>query len=907
MESNLFWYIWNHTKKQQIWILAIILLSMPVYFVSLDLPKQIVNGPITGEGFEAANATARFLRLAFGLPQFLGGGEVELFSGFELNRMGMLIALSLTFLALVCINGAFKFYINTYKGRLGERMLRRLRYDLVDRVMRFPLSHFRRIKAPEVATMIKDEVEPMGGFIGDAFVQPVFLGGQALTALAFILAQNFWLGMIAFAVVAVQAYIIPRLRRRLLVLSKQRQITARALAGRVGEIVEGVADVHLNDASNRERADISNRLGEIFFIRYELYQRKFAVKWLNNFLAQLTPFMFYLIGGYFALRGSLDIGQLVAVIGAYKDLPTPIKELIDWDQQRLDVQVKYNQVIEQFCPDNMLDPKLQLPPEGPIPHIETALALASVSVIDETGARLLESTSLTLQPQERVAAIGPINSGAETVAEVFARLTPPTSGRATIDGKPLEELPEAFTGRRIGYVGPDAYFPHASIREVLLYGICHVPLRGQPKTAETRVPPDILAAEALASGNTTMDVNADWVDYESAGLTGPEALTPRFMEVLMMVDLHADMFDLGLRSTIDPQTSPEIMSQALEARSHLRRMLSEPPLNQLVEIFDPDRYNFQATVAENLLFGTALDDTFAIRNLPTNAYMHEVLQDQALEDNLVEMGREIAETVTDLFAGLAPDHPFFEQLSLMTAEEIPEYKAILARLSSGGATARDDRAMLLKLALGYIEPRHRLGLLDDALARRLVEARKAFRAGLPSDLAGSVAFYEPDKYNIASNLLDNVLFGRIAYGIADGPRRVREAMRRVFDQLGMEHAIIEAGLNFNVGSGGKRLSASQRQKLALARVLMKRVDFLIVNRALSALDSRNYAEIVQRVLAAAKEDGDRGFGLFWVLNTPDLAQLFDRTLTFDQGRLVADSLADRGSDRDSPRQRVAAS
>ena len=35
--------------------------------------------------------------------------------------------------------------------------------------------------------MIKDEVEPLGGFIGDAFVQPAFLGGQALTALIFIL------------------------------------------------------------------------------------------------------------------------------------------------------------------------------------------------------------------------------------------------------------------------------------------------------------------------------------------------------------------------------------------------------------------------------------------------------------------------------------------------------------------------------------------------------------------------------------------------------------------------------------------------------------------------------------------------------------------------------------------------
>ena len=49
--------------------------------------------------------------------------------------------------------------------------------------------------------MVKDEVEPLGGFIGDAFVQPALLGGQALTALIFIIIQNFWLGLIAAVIV----------------------------------------------------------------------------------------------------------------------------------------------------------------------------------------------------------------------------------------------------------------------------------------------------------------------------------------------------------------------------------------------------------------------------------------------------------------------------------------------------------------------------------------------------------------------------------------------------------------------------------------------------------------------------------------------------------------------------------
>ena len=52
-------------------------------------------------------------------------------------------------------------------------------------------------------------------------------------------------------------------------------------------------------------------------------------------------------------------GQLIAVIAAYKDLPGPLKELIDWDQARQDVQVKYAQVVEQFSIDRLVDPSIQ--------------------------------------------------------------------------------------------------------------------------------------------------------------------------------------------------------------------------------------------------------------------------------------------------------------------------------------------------------------------------------------------------------------------------------------------------------------------------------------------------------------------------------------------------------------------
>ncbi len=440
MQISLFSYIWQHTKRQQLYILLIVLLSMPFYFLSLDLPKTIVNLPIQGKGFPAETSTQPFLQITtdcFGFCE-----EMTLFGGFDLERWPYLVGLSLLFLALVCINGWFKFYINVYKGRLGERMLRRLRYELVDRVLRFPPGHFKRVKASEMATMVKDEVEPLGGFIGDAYVQPVFLGGQAITALVFILVQNLYLGLIAFFIVLLQALVIPRLRKRLLVLGKQRQLTARDLAGRVGEIVDGIQEIRVNDTSNWERADLSSRLGRIFFIRFELYNRKFFVKFLNNFLSQVTPFLFYLVGGWFALKGTLDVGQLVAVIAAYKDLPSPIKELIDWDQQRQDVEIKYTQVIEQFAPDGMLPDGIQKPQRETPARIGGPIEVSRVSVTDDTGARLIETVSLSLQPGERVAAVGPVNAGGESLAEALVRLLIPTAGRIRVAGIDLQSASE---------------------------------------------------------------------------------------------------------------------------------------------------------------------------------------------------------------------------------------------------------------------------------------------------------------------------------------------------------------------------------------------------------------------------------------------------------------------------------
>jgi ABC-type multidrug transport system fused ATPase/permease subunit len=183
-------------------------------------------------------------------------------------------------------------------------MLRRLRYQLFSRVLRFPLPHFRRVGAGEIIPMITQEVEPLGGFIGDSVALPLYQGGLLLTALVFSFMQDPWMGLAAISLYPVQGWIIPKLQRRVNLLGKERVREVRKLSERISEVVHASQEIHANDTLRYELADFSWRMQRIFEIRFQIYNKKFFIKFLNNFLAQLTPFFFYSVGGYLVIQGA---------------------------------------------------------------------------------------------------------------------------------------------------------------------------------------------------------------------------------------------------------------------------------------------------------------------------------------------------------------------------------------------------------------------------------------------------------------------------------------------------------------------------------------------------------------------------------------------------------------------------
>jgi ABC-type multidrug transport system fused ATPase/permease subunit len=842
LDRSLYRLILRHSVGDQLQVGGITLLSLPFCYLSLELPKTIIN-TISGDR---------------------GVGSPDLF-GWPIDRTGQLFVLCAALLALVIINGGFKYTVNLLKGRTGERMLRRLRFQLHFRLLRFAPGAFTRLSAGELIPMMTSEVEPLGGFIGDAFALPLQQGGMLLTAVLFMFAQDPILGAAAIAFYPVQFWLIPRIQRRVNRLDRARIRGLRALGDRTGESVAGLADIRAGDGAARHLADMAGRLAALARLRFALFRWKFLAQELNHVLGQLTPFFFFAVGGSLVLQGRLSFGALVAVLNAYRDLAPPWEELLEFYQSAEDIRIKYEQIIDQFEPPDLTDPARLLAEPDPLPPVAGRIEVEALST------DTLDGVNCRLDPGEIVAIIGEAGSGKAALALALAGLVRPHSGQILLDGADLAALPQAVTGRRLAYVPPSAALVSGTIGEVLLGGLRQRPLSPARDGSAAR--------ERRRSGNGSDDPAAEWTDFSRAGTDDAVGLERRMLEVLEQVDLLPDIFRLGLAA------APEAIEPALllAARRAFAVTLAGRGLADRVEAFSPDRYIEGWSIAENLLFGTPIGAALTPRRLPAQPYLRRILARLALDRDLVALGRQIALTLLDLFGDLGTEPAVFARFDTIAWSDLPALRPLLARADRRGLPALgvSDRDRLAALAFSLIEPKHRLGLLTESLRRRLVEARRAFAADLPSHLSGSVEFFDPGRVSRGAPLADNIVFGLIRTGADPAP--VHAVLAETLAAHGLRDAALRAGLGRSIGSGGRLLSPVQRQKLAIARAVLKRPSVLIMNEAGAVLDAASQGALIEAMRAEFA-----GRTIVAVLRRAGFAPLFDRVLVLRGGRLVED-------------------
>ncbi|MEM9635546.1 MAG: ATP-binding cassette domain-containing protein [Pseudomonadota bacterium] len=856
MEKSLFRFIWKYSSRQQIFILLVTVLTYPVVYFLLELPKLIVNDAVQGDNFP---------RTIF---------------GFDFDQIPYLVLLCFTFLGLVVVSNGLKFYLNVYKGRLGERMLRRLRFELFQRVLRFRLPHFRKVSSGEIIPMITSEVEDVGGYIGEAFALPAYQGGMLIVQLGFIFMQDPLLGLAAISSYPIQGYVIPMLQKKVVLLSRQRVKNVRLIADKVGESITGVAEIHANDAAAWHSADISDRLYENFKIRYEIFNRKFLIKFLNNFMNQLTPFFFYLIGGYLVIEGNLSIGALLAVIAAYKDLAGPWKLLLSFYQMTADVSVKYQTVVENFDPQDIYDTDrltademVELSGDVKFEHVSFSGGAAGQEVMD---------INLTVPAGTACAIAGPDGSGRSEVLQLAAGLVSASSGKVFIGTHDLDKLTDSTLGREIAYVGGAVHVWTGTIRDNLYYGLRHRPLVPPERDSDELKQYKRRVNEAKQTKNPIYDLAADWDDLKAAGVANEAGLDEKALELLEAVKLDNDIYRLGLQSRFDPSMNDTFAERILSVRKNLAgRIANEPALNGLVELWNRDNFNASASLADNLFFAVPSDPEITMDQVPDLEEVKAFLSETGFDQKLQQIGLKIAETMLELFSNVSGDSGLLGSYSFINQDELPEFERIV-RIAKSGQTRPGltdaDRSRLTGLAFKLVPARHRLGVMTDELKDEIIGARKRFLESVVKNSDNFVAF-DPDVYLPPLTIEDNLLFGRARVDRRDARRRIDDVIRTIVEETGLRRPIIYAGFGYHVGVSGSRLSAGQRRRIALVRGLLKNAKITILDDIATGMteDDKVLRNDLRQILS--------GKTFLYGTSNADIAAEFDQRFVLDQGRI----------------------
>jgi putative ABC transport system ATP-binding protein len=764
-------------------------------------------------------------------------------SAIALRNVNALFLYCAFYLGAVILAGCFKYAINLLQGYIGQKVLLTMRAEIYDHILSLPLPFFRRTPPGMVIASLTSELSSIGEFMGGAIAVPIINVLTLLSFAGYMAYLNPLLAFLSFSIYPVEIFIIPLLQKRFNRLNRDRIDVTRSMSNVIGEAISGMHEIQGNASYELENRKLTRFSIRLFDIRLQMNKFKFLTKFANNLFQSLGPFILFIVGGYLTIHGRFDLGALVAFLSAYEKLYDPWKELMDYYQDYQDSKVRYHQIMNAFD----IKPEFQRLPESDrrAHHLVGNVDVKDLSFVADGQVRILDQISLTLAAGEQLALVGLSGSGKSTLAMVIGQLYNYHTGHVLMDGLELRNLTRMDVSHNIGYVAQYPFIFDGTIHENLLYA-CH------------SLKHSALAAEPLLPGREEI------------------------FRVLNSIGFSEDILGMGLNTLLSPERHPEVAARLVAVRqTFFERRGSE--LAALVDFFDVNRFQYYTSVAENIIFGHPNQKSFELDSLPTNDLFRGFLKRTHLHPELLHLGEELAMNTVALLRGLEQDD-FFFKMSPIPADEFERFSEIVDRLTRFGREhiARETDEALLSLALRFTPALHKMASLSPELESRLLQARDQFMETIGNEDPDAITFYRPGEYLYAHSVLENVIFGHLRTEQAQTNEQIRQNVVDLLSEAGLLDDVKEVGLEFQVGSKGDRLSGGQKQKIGIARALLKDPSVLILDEATASLDNASQARI-QHLLNSELKGRNT---LIAVVHRLEMVRDFDAIAVMKAGRIV---------------------
>ncbi len=414
------------------------------------------------------------------------------------DRVVILIAVAVA--AVAIFDALLGFVIRWFSARIGEGLIYDLRTQVFDHVQRQPIAFFTRAQTGSLVSRLDGDV------VGAQQAITSTLSGviSNLLSLIVILVALFYLSWLVsvIALVMIPLFILPArlVGRRMQRLTRESMQLNAEMGSTMTERfnVAGAMLVKLFGRPREESAAFSGRAAKVRDIGVvtAMYGQVFFVA--LTLLASLVTAVVYGLGGTLAIRGTLQIGTLVALTTLLGRVYGPITSLSNVQINVMTALVSFDRVFEvldlkpliadkpgaQALPrpaadangDSALAPEIEFDEVSFRYPTAAEVSLASLESIAlpaperrDAGAGVLHQVSFRAPSGRLTALVGPSGAGKTTITALAARLYDPNEGAVRIGGHDLRDVTQESLHDVVGVVTQDAHLFHDTIRANLTY------------------------------------------------------------------------------------------------------------------------------------------------------------------------------------------------------------------------------------------------------------------------------------------------------------------------------------------------------------------------------------------------------------------------------------------------------
>ncbi|GAA1202744.1 ABC transporter ATP-binding protein [Pseudonocardia alaniniphila] len=421
--------------------------------------QQLTPGTTTAEAAAAARAAGNET-----FANVIEGSSVVPGQGIDFGLLGQVL---LGVIAIYVAASLFGWMQSYLLNGIVQRTIFSLRREVEDKLNRLPLRYFDRQQRGEVLSRVTNDIDNISQTLQQTMSQLLTSVLTVVGVLVMMLVISPLLALVALVTIPVSMFVTKAIAKR-----SQKQFVAQwrytgALNAHIEEAFTGHELVRVFGRRQEVEADFTQRNERLFDASFRAQFISGIIMPSMMFIGNLNYVLVAVVGGLRVASGSMSLGDVQAFIQYSRQFTQPLTQLASMANLLQSGVASAERVFE------LLDAEEQVPdPTSPAVPVTRRgrVVFEHVSFRYEPDKPLIDDLSLTAEPGQTVAIVGPTGAGKTTLVNLIMRFYKLDSGRITLDGVDTATMDRATLRSGVGMVLQDTWLFGGTIRDNIAYG-----------------------------------------------------------------------------------------------------------------------------------------------------------------------------------------------------------------------------------------------------------------------------------------------------------------------------------------------------------------------------------------------------------------------------------------------------